>query len=121
MSKEDTEHSNKHIDAFMKEREELNEYVMKYADIKIKRFFSLDSQAYRDESLSAGMKELLGLVGSIVLRCDDCIKYHLIRCYEEGISDKELEEAVTIATVVGGTITVPHIRRAFKLWDEMKE
>jgi len=86
------EHNNKHIDAFMKEREELNEYVMKYSDIKIKRFFSLDSQAYRGESLPAGMKELLGLVASIVLRCDDCIKYHLIRCYEEGISDKEFEE-----------------------------
>lgn len=112
---------NEHIKKFMEEREQLNEYVMKYSDIKMKRFFSLDTQTYRSETLSAKMKELLGLVASVVLRCDDCIKYHLMRCFEEKLSDKELEEALSIAMIVGGTITVPHVRKAFKLWDELKQ
>lgn len=67
------------------------------------------------------MKELLGLVASLVLRCDDCIKYHLIRCYEEGVKSDELEEALAIGLVVGGSITIPHLRRAFQTWDELKE
>ncbi len=108
------------INSFKKEREELNEFVMKYADKKIKRFYSLDSQSYRGDALSTKTKELLGLVASLVLRCDDCIKYHLIRCYEEGITDKELEESVSIALIVGGSIVVPHMRRLFKLWDEIQ-
>ncbi len=108
------------INSFKKEREELNDYVMKYADIKIKRFYSLDSQTYRDEKISAKYKELMGLVASMVLRCDDCIKYHLIRCYEEGVTSQELEESISIALIVGGSIIVPHMRRMFKLWDEIK-
>jgi len=106
---------------FTKEREELNKVVLKYADIKMKRFLSLDSQVYRpDGALPKKVKELLGLSTSMVLRCDDCVKYHLSECFKQGVTDKELEEALSIAVLVGGSITVPHIRRAFKFWDELK-
>jgi len=110
----------KSIEEFKAERERLNRMVMKYAGTTIKRFFSLDSQAYRRGALPEKTKELLGLVASLVLRCDDCIRYHLLRCYEEGVKDEELEEALTVALVVGGSITIPHLRRAFQTWDELK-
>ena len=108
------------IDQFQQEREALNELVMEYAGQGTKRFYSLDSQAYREGALSCKTKELLGLVASFVLRCDDCIKYHIIRCREEGVSDGELEEALFIGLIVGGTITIPHQRRALQAWDELK-
>ena len=82
------------IEQFQHERETLNELVMKYAGLGTKRFYSLDSQAYREGSLPVKTKELLGLVASFVLRCDDCIKYHVIRCHEEGVTSEELEEAL---------------------------
>jgi len=108
------------IDKFQKEREKLNQLVMAYAGQGTKRFYSLDSQAYREGALSVKVKEMLGLVASFVLRCDDCIKYHLIRCFEEGLSDNELEEALFVGLMVGGTITIPHQRRAMQAWDELK-
>ena len=108
------------VAAFQEEREELNELVMDYANLEVKRFYSLDSQAYREGELSVKVKEMLGLVASFVLRCDDCIKYHVIRCFEEGVSDRELEEALFVGLMVGGTITVPHQRRALQAWDELK-
>lgn len=109
----------KTIDKFKKEREILNKIVMKYGGLSIKRFYSLDSQVYRKGTLSKKTKELLGLVASFVLRCDDCIKYHIIRCYEEGATSSELEEALAIGIVVGGSITIPHLRKALKVWDEL--
>jgi len=109
------------IETFQKQREELNQLVMEYAGQGTKRFYSLDSQAYREGALSCKVKELLGLVASFVLRCDDCIKYHVIRCFEEGVSDEELEEALFIGLIVGGTITIPHQRRAMQAWDELKK
>jgi AhpD family alkylhydroperoxidase len=108
------------VDKFQKEREALNELVMEYAGQGTKRFYSLDSQAYREGALCCKFKELLGLVASFVLRCDDCIKYHIIRCFEEGVCDEELEEALFIGLIVGGTITIPHQRRAIQAWDELK-
>ena len=107
------------IRAFGAEREALNRIVMKYAGQSTKRFLSLDSQVYREGALPARTKELLGLVASLVLRCDDCIAYHLIRCHEEGISPEELEEALAVGLVVGGSITIPHLRRALRAWDEL--
>jgi AhpD family alkylhydroperoxidase len=107
------------IEKFQQERETLNDLVMKYAGLGTKRFYSLDAQAYREGALPAKTKELLGLVASFVLRCDDCIKYHVIRCHEEGVSSAELEEALFIGLVVGGTITIPHQRRAMKAWEEL--
>ena len=109
------------IETFQKQREELNQLVMEYAGQGTKRFYSLDSQAYREGALSCKVKELLGLVASFVLRCDDCIKYHVIRCFEEGVCDEELEEALFIGLIVGGTITIPHQRRAMQAWDELKK
>lgn len=110
----------KSIVEFQKERAELNEVVMEYADLTIKRFYSLDSQAYREGALSQKTKEMLGLVASLVLRCDDCIKYHLIRCAEEGVTNEEMAEVLGIGLVVGGSITIPHLRRAFQAWDELQ-
>jgi len=108
------------IEKFQHERQALNELVMKYAGLGTKRYYSLDSQAYREGVLPVKTKELLGLVASFVLRCDDCITYHVIRCHEEGVSSEELEEALFIGLIVGGTITIPHQRRAMKAWDELK-
>jgi AhpD family alkylhydroperoxidase len=113
--------SNNTIEKFNEERDRLNEIVMKYAGTPIKRFYSLDSQVYQDGALPAKTKELLGLVASLVLRCDDCITYHLIQCCEKGVNDSELEEALGIGLVVGGSITIPHLRRALKTWDELKK
>jgi AhpD family alkylhydroperoxidase len=108
------------VDEFQAERARLNDLVMGYADLSTKRFFSLDSQVYRAGALPAKTKELLGLVGSLVLRCDDCISYHVIRCHEEGVSDAEMVEALSIGLVVGGSITIPHLRRAYETWDELR-
>lgn len=104
---------------FRKEREELNELVLAAANLETKRFFSLDSQVYREGALPVRTKELLGLVASLVLRCDDCVTYHLIRCREEGVGDGELREALSVGLVVGGSITIPHLRRAHRAWDEL--
>lgn len=108
------------IEEFENRRESLNELVMNYAGLGTKRFYSLDSQAYRQGALSAKVKELLGLVASFVLRCDDCIKYHVIRCFEEGVSDAEFEETLFIGLLVGGSITIPHQRKAFEAWEALK-
>lgn len=109
------------IEKLQTERERLNEIVMKYAPLEIKRFYSLDGQVYREGALPAKFKEMLGLVASLVLRCDDCIKYHIIRCHEEGVTNEEIEEALSIGLVVGGSIVIPHLRRAFEAWDELKQ
>jgi AhpD family alkylhydroperoxidase len=107
------------IEQFKKERKRLNEIVMKYSTDKIKNFYSLDAYVYQEGALSKKMKELLGLVASLVLRCDDCITYHLMQCYEHGITNEEFEEVLAIGLVVGGSITIPHLRKAFTLWDEL--
>ncbi len=105
---------------FSEERDRLNQIVMAYAGRSTKRYFSLDSQVYREGVLPCKTKELLGLVASLVLRCDDCITYHIIRCHEEGVTSQELEEALSIGLVVGGSITIPHLRRAWRTWDELQ-
>ena len=108
------------IEQFQKERKTLNALVMQYAGLGTKRFYNLDSQAYRDGALPVKTKELLGLVASFVLRCDDCITYHTIRCHEEGVTNAEFEEALSIGLLVGGSITIPHQRRAFQAWEALK-
>ncbi len=113
--------SEKITDQFQAERESLNEIVMQYAGLHIKRFYNLDDRVYLEGALSAKTKELLGLIASLVLRCDDCITYHIIRCHEEGVSTAELEEALAIGLLVGGSITIPHLRRALRAWDELSE
>jgi AhpD family alkylhydroperoxidase len=111
--------SQRTVEGFKEERERLNRLVMKYAGLGIKRFHGLDAQVYRPGTLSRKTKELLGLVASLVLRCDDCIQYHLLRCHQEGMNSAELEEALAIGLVVGGSITIPHLRRAMEVWDEL--
>jgi len=90
----------------------MNERILASGNLQIQRFFNLDTRAYEKGALPAKTKELLGLVASMVLRCDDCITYHVIRCVEEGITDSELFDAFNVALVVGGSITIPHLRRA---------
>ena len=108
------------IRKFWEEREALNDTVLNNAGLVTKRFFNLDHQAYQDGALPVKTKELLGLVASLVLRCDDCISYHIVRCKENGITKEEVEEAMSIGLVVGGSITIPHLRRAFRAWDELQ-
>lgn len=95
--------------------------MSRYCGQDAKRFFHLDSQVYKNGVLSAKIKELIGLVASLVLRCEDCITYHLINCRKNGITDKELAEALTIGLLVGGSITIPHMRRAYATWDELQK
>lgn len=109
------------VKQFQEDREYLNEVVMKYAGLSMKRFYNLDSQVYQEGVLSRKTKEMLGLVASLVLRCDDCITYHLIRCAEEGVTSEELEEVLSVGLIVGGSITIPHLRRAFQAWEELQK
>jgi len=109
------------VPRFEAERERLNEIVFKYAGLEIKRFYSLDTQCYRDGALPAKQKEMMGLVASLVLRCDDCIKYHIIQCHKAGYSDEELQEGLNVGLVVGGSIVIPHLRRALETWDELQQ
>ncbi len=106
---------------FFAERERLNEIVLKRADLVTKRLFALDAQAYEDGALPRKVKELLGLVASLVLRCDDCITYHVVGAWEAGATGEELMEAMSVALVVGGSIVIPHLRRAAALVDELEE
>ncbi len=98
---------------FQKFHAEMNEEILGCGHLGLKRFFALDHQAYEAGALSPKIKELLGLVASTVLRCDDCITYHLVRSAEEGTTRQEMIEALNVALIVGGSITIPHLRRAF--------
>jgi len=111
--------TDKEIEEFWRERENLNRLVLDMANTDIRRFFALDTQVYRGGSLPGKTKEMLGLVASLVLRCDDCVDYHLVRCAESGVSTEELREVLSIGLVVGGSITIPHLRRAVKHWNEL--
>lgn len=110
----------KTLDEFQAERLAANERILNEGDNRvIKRFFRLDGEAYEDGALPAKTKELLGLVASLVLRCDDCITYHVIQCVRQGATAAELEEAFSVALVVGGSIVIPHLRRAYARMDEV--
>jgi AhpD family alkylhydroperoxidase len=99
----------------------MNERVLSAGNLGIKRFFALDSRAYEKGVLDVKTKEMMGLVASTVLRCKDCITYHVIRCVQEGVTDGELFEALNVALIVGGSITIPHIRRAVDILDRCRE
>jgi len=98
----------------------MNRKILSSGNLQIQRFFNLDTRAYEEGALSSKVKELLGLVASLVLRCDDCITYHVIRCVEEGVSDAEFFEAFNVGLVVGGSITIPHLRRAVQRLEECR-
>src|SRR5690554_7542489 len=97
----------------------MDEKILNEGNLMIKRFYNIDKHSYKAGALSAKTKEMLGLVASMVLRCDDCIKYHLIRCKQEGVSRKEFFEIFNIALLVGGSTGIPHLRRAVKVLDEL--
>lgn len=101
-------------------RSRMNERILEDNNKVIKRIFNLDTNAYMPGALDVKTKELLGLVASAVLRCDDCVKYHLESCHKEGLAREEVMEALGIATLVGGTIVIPHLRRAYEFWDALE-
>lgn len=110
----------KTLNEFQAERLAANERILNDGDNRvIKRFFRLDGEAYEDGALPAKTKELLGLVASLVLRCDDCITYHVIQCVKQGVTVREFEEACSVALIVGGSIVIPHLRRAYARMDEV--
>jgi len=105
------------LERFRQERERQNARILSADHLGIKRFFNLDASAYHDGALDARTKELLGLVASLVLRCDDCVDYHLIQCVTLGLSEMELIEALNVGLIVGGSIVIPHLRHAFDTMD----
>ena len=110
----------KQLDEFKAYRERMNQKILDCGHLGIKRFFNLDTKAYEDGPLDSRTKELLGLVASAVLRCDDCIDYHLIQCVRLGFSDEELHDAMNVALVVGGSIVIPHMRHAFETIEQLR-
>ena len=109
------------VQKFKQEREALNEIILNRDNLNIKRFFGIDSAVYREGSLDKKTKEMLGLVASLVLRCDDCIMYHVLQLKELKLPDEQFDEMISVGLVVGGSITIPHIRRAYKTWHDLSE
>ncbi len=101
-------------------RERMNAEILAENNLVLSRFFALDGRAYDAGALDVRTKELLGLVASLVLRCDDCVTYHLVRCAEEGVSRAQVFECLSIGLVVGGSIVIPHLRRAVERWGELE-
>ena len=102
-------------------RARMNDHILADNNKIIKRIFNLDTNAFKEGALDVKTKELLGLVASTVLRCDDCVRYHLETCYKEGLTKEEVVESLSIATLVGGTIVIPHLRRAYEYWDALEQ
>ena len=109
------------LEEFRDYRAKMNERLLSADNLVIKRLFNLDTNTYVDGALNSRTKEMLGLVASMVLRCDDCIKYHLEKCFEQKVSTPEMLEIFSVANIVGGTIVIPHTRRAIEYWDLLQE
>jgi len=107
------------VKEFNEYRSKMNERILSVDNKVIKRLYNLDTNTYVAGALDVKTKEMLGLVASMVLRCDDCIKYHVERCKAEGVSEEELFEVFSVANIVGGTIVIPHTRRAVEYWDAL--
>lgn len=108
------------VDDFNAYRSKMNERLLQEDNLVLKRIFNLDSNAYAPGALDTATKEMLGLVSSMVLRCDDCVRYHLEKCYQLGITRAQVFEVFAIANLVGGTIVIPHTRRAVEFWDDLE-
>ncbi len=108
------------LDEFRNYRTRMNDRIARIDHLGIKRFFNLDTNAYKDGALDGKTKELLGLVASTVLRCNDCIDYHLIQCVDAGWKDEELFDALNVAMIVGGSIVIPHLRHAVDTIDTLR-
>ncbi len=102
-------------------RGKMNEKIADADNLILKRIFNLDTNAYMPGVLDVKTKELIGLTCSLVLRCDDCVKYHLGKCKEVGLDTKQVNEAMGVATLIGGTIVIPHLRRAFEYWEALQD
>lgn len=113
-------HSHDSLADFQEFRARMNEAILGAGNLTVNRFFNLDTRAYEAGALDGRTKELLGLVASLVLRCDDCVTYHLVRSVEEGASDAAIHETFAIGLVVGGSIVIPHLRRAFARLEEIR-
>ncbi|MBL7918074.1 MAG: carboxymuconolactone decarboxylase family protein [Bacteroidia bacterium] len=100
-------------------RSKMNDVILGKDNLVLKRLFNLDTQTYSDGALNVKTKEMLGLVASMVLRCDDCIKYHLEKCHQQGCTTEEIYEIFAVANIVGGTIVIPHTRRGAEFWEEL--
>jgi AhpD family alkylhydroperoxidase len=107
------------VEDFNRYRTKMNERILSSDSLLLKRIFNLDTNAYANGVLDVRTKELIGLTCSLVLRCDDCVKYHLGKCHEAGLTTEQVNEAMGIATLIGGTIVIPHLRRAFEYWEEL--
>ncbi len=108
------------VEEFNAYRSKMNEAIIEENNNILKRIFNLDTNAFKEGALDKKTKELLGLVASTVLRCDDCVKYHLESSYKAGLKKPEVVEALSIATLVGGTIVIPHLRKAYEYWDALE-
>ncbi|MFN2395219.1 MAG: carboxymuconolactone decarboxylase family protein [Bacteroidales bacterium] len=109
------------INEFNEYREKMNEKILGSNNLVLKRLFNLDTNTYTDGALSSRVKEMIGLSASMVLRCDDCVKYHLQKCYELGVTKEEIFEVFAISDIVGGTIVIPHLRKAVEFWEELEK
>ncbi|HMP93777.1 MAG TPA: carboxymuconolactone decarboxylase family protein [Phnomibacter sp.] len=109
------------VQEFNDYRTRMNEVILGQDNLVIKRLWNLDTNTYAPGALSTQTKEMLGLVASMVLRCDDCIKYHLGKCYEQGLTTEQVYEIFAVANIVGGTIVVPHTRRAAEYWQALQQ
>ncbi len=109
------------VQEFNDYRNRMNEVILSKDNLVIKRLWNLDTNTYADGAIDAKTKEMLGLVASMVLRCDDCIKYHLGKCYEMKVTTSQVYEIFAVANIVGGTIVIPHTRRAAEYWDALNE
>lgn len=98
----------------------MNDKILSGQNKTIKRIFNLDTNTFSDGKIDKRSKEMIGLACSMVLRCDDCIRYHLTVCHEQGLTKEEIEEVFSIATLIGGTIVIPHLRRAYEFWEELE-
>ena len=109
------------VEDFNDYRKRMNEKILGVDNLVIKRMFNLDTMSYQEGSLDARTKELLGLTSSLVLRCDDCVKYHLGKCFEMNFTKNEIFEAMSVGLLVGGTIVIPHLRKAAEYWEELEK
>jgi len=108
------------VEDFNNYRTRMNDKILSSDSLILKRIFDLDTDAYSEGHLDVRSKELIGLTCSLVLRCDDCVRYHLGKCRDVGFTSEEVQEAIGVATLIGGTIVVPHLRRAFQFWEELQ-
>ncbi len=109
------------VEEFNDYREKMNEKILGSENKVMRRIYGIDTLAYQDGALTSKVKEMIGLATSMVLRCDDCIKYHLGKCFELKVTTAELFEVFAIVNLVGGTIVIPHTRRALEYWEELNE